>query len=110
MHYIQKQIYGDTWTLYLSAEKDDVIIDEGSEAETDFHTREIWFRENEFKIETVVHELTHVFFGYTFTTTANLDGHHVEEIACELFSYKGKLILDISQEIYDDLKKLKEKK
>lgn len=110
MDYIQKQIYGDTWTCYLSAENDNVIIDEGSEAETDFVSREIWFRENELTLETVIHELVHVFFGYTFISTANLDGHHVEEIACELFSYKGKLILDLSQEIYDDLKKLKEKK
>lgn len=109
MHYIQKQIYGDTWTCYLSAESDNVIIDEGSEAETDFHTKEIWFRENELKLETVVHEVTHVFFGYTFTTTANLEGHQMEEIACELFSYKGKLILETSEEIFNELKKRKEK-
>lgn len=109
MDYISKTIYGDKWTFYLSAESDNVIIDEGSEAETDFHTREIWFRENELKLETVIHELTHVFFGYTFTSSANLDGHQAEEIACELFAYKGKLIQELSEEIFNELKELKEK-
>lgn len=110
MDYFQKVIYNDMWTFYLSKKDDNVIIDENSEAETDFHTKEIWFRENELKLETVIHEVTHLFFGYTFTNTANLDGHHVEEIACELFSYKGKQILDISNEIYLQLVKLKNDK
>jgi hypothetical protein len=107
MKYISRVIYEDNWTFYLTPTEDNVIIDESSEAEADFHTKEIWFRESNLSLETVIHEITHLFFGYTFTSAANLDAHAFEEIACELFSYKGKLILSISNEIYLELVKLK---
>lgn len=109
MDYISKTIYGDTWHFYLSAENDNVIIDENSEAETDTETHEVWFRENTFKLSTVYHECFHVFFSYTYTSTAGLDGHQAEEISCELFAYKGKLIQELSEEVFSELKALKEK-
>lgn len=110
MDYITKSIYGDDWNFYLSEEKDNVIIDEGSEAETDAESKEVWFRKNDLKFTTVIHEVVHVFFSYTYTATASLDGLQTEEISAELFSHQGQKILDISKEIYNELLKLRERK
>lgn len=110
MKYFQRTIYDDLWTIYLSEEGDNVVIDEGSEAETDFELKETYYRKNDLKLSTVRHETWHLFFAYTFTNTADLDNIQMEEIAAELFSYQGKKIDKLSEEIYTELLKLRDGK
>ena len=110
MKYISKTIYDDHWTIYLSEEGDNVVIDEGSEAETDSELKEMYFRKSELKLSTVRHEVFHLFFGYTFTASANLDNVQVEEVTAELFAYQGKKIDKLADEIYTELRKLKDTK
>jgi hypothetical protein len=110
MKYISRVIYDDTWFIYLSEEKDDVVIDEGSEAETDFELKEIYFRKSELKLSTVRHEIWHMFYSYTFTNTADLDSLQMEEVTAELFAYQGKKIDKLADEIYTELRKLKDTK
>jgi hypothetical protein len=110
MKYISRVIYDDTWFIYLSEEKDDVVIDEGSEAETDFELKEIYFRKSELKLSTVRHEIWHLFYGYTFTNTADLDSLQMEEVTAELFAYQGKKIDKLADEIYNELLQLRDNK
>lgn len=110
MKYFQKLIYDDLWTIYLSEEGDNVVIDEGSEAETDFELKEMYFRKSDLKESTVRHEVWHVFFAYTFTNTADLSSLQTEEISSELFSYQGKKIDKFSEEVYSELVRLRDTK
>lgn len=110
MKYFQRTIYEDIWTIYLSEEGDNVVIDEGSEAETDNELKEVYFRKNDLKLTTVRHEMFHLFFSYTFTNTAQLDNIQMEEIAAELFTYQGKKIDKLSEEVYSELVKLRDTK
>ena len=110
MDYFKRVIYDDDWTFYLSAEGDNVIIDEGSEAETDFEKKEIYFRKSDLKLTTVTHEIYHLYYAYTFTNTAELNNVQMEEVAAELFSYRAENILKLSKDVYSELLKLKDGK
>jgi hypothetical protein len=110
MEYFSKTIYDDKWTFYIVDDDDDVIADEGNEAETDFDKREIYFRKEGVKLVTVKHELFHLFFSYTFTDTANLEQIQVEEIACEIYSHQSEKIDALSKEVYEELVKLRDSK
>lgn len=110
MKYFQRTIYDDTWTFYLSEEGDNVVISEGSEAETDFELKELYFRKSDLKESTVRHEIWHLFYSYTFTNTADLNSLQMEEVTAELFSYQGKKIDKLSEEVYSELVKLRDTK
>lgn len=110
MNYFTTKVYDDTWTIYVVDENDNVIADETSEAETDFEKSEIYFRPEGIKLTTVRHELWHLFFHYTFTTTASLAALEMEEVSAELFCYQADKILKLADEVYSELVKLRDQK
>lgn len=107
MKFFSDTINGDLWNVYLVSDSDNVAIDEDAAASIDLLNKEIFFRESECSIETVRHELFHLYVDYCFIGTANLDQDQMEEVACELFSYRADQILKKAEQIHTKLMELK---
>lgn len=110
MDYFKKTIYDETWNFFLVDDEDNVIAGEDAEAETDADKKEVYFRREGVTIGTVRHELWHVFKHYCFTHSASLTAHQEEEISAELYSYQGKRIDKLAEEILEELIKLRDQK
>lgn len=102
--FFKVQIHGDEWVVYMADEQDNIIVEEGSVAETDFYKKHIIFKE--FDFHTISHELFHAYLGYCYIYSADLSAYQIEEVCCELFSDKGQEILDKAKEIYKKFKEL----
>lgn len=102
--FFKVKIYDDEWCIYKANEHDNVIVDQDSDAETDFYKKHIIFKETD--IYTVRHEINHCYLGYCYIQTADLSAHQLEEIVCELFSDKGYTMLAKAEEIHKKLKEL----
>lgn len=97
-------IWNDRWNIYKISKTDNVTVDENTDAEIDFYAKEITFRNTD--LISITHECVHLYFNYTFTSSAELTGHQVEEVAAEIFSHKGLEIQQLAQEIQKKLKEL----
>ena len=96
-------ILGDQWTVYKVNEHDNVIMEPGSEAETNLDLHEIYFKD--VNLDAVVHEISHIYFRATYIRfTSNLSVNDMEEICVALIADRGALILKQSNEIYNILK------
>lgn len=102
--FFKVQIYDDEWCIYKANEHDNIIVEDGSAAETDFYKKHITFKETD--IYTVKHETLHAYLGYCYIQTADLTAHQLEEVVAELFSDKGYIILKKAEEIHKKLKDL----
>ena len=108
MDFIKYDLYEDTWTLYIIEDDDDVVTDEGTAAEVFFEKKEIYFRHSELRLNTVLHELFHVYIGYCYLDHASIDFRQMEEIACSLFADKAETIINRAKDILKQLRKLRD--
>jgi len=108
MNFVKFTVYEEVWCAYVVSDVDHVIAAEDSAAETDFHKREVYFRRGDLSITDVLHEMWHIFFGYTFTRTANLTPDQMEEVAAEMFAERSSRIIALSNELFEQLKALRD--
>lgn len=108
MDFIKYSFNEDEWTLYLTDADDTVLLGEGTDAEVHFDKKEIYFSKEELTLDTVRHEIWHVYFKYCYTSDAGLEYNQLEEISSSLFADKGDKMLRRSKDIYDKLKKLRD--
>lgn len=108
MDFIKYNFNEDEWTLYVIEDDDDVTTENANGAEVVFEKKEIYFRKNELRLNIVLHELFHVYFGYCYLTDAGLDAHQVEEVAASMFADKGELMFVKSKDILKKLKHLRD--
>lgn len=104
--YFKIKIKTEEWNVYLVPETDNHTVDEGSRAETVFQDKELYFKET--NINTVRHELIHVYMHYTYTDTAELTALQNEEVLAEMLSYEWDNVDKTVKEVYKGLQKLKE--
>lgn len=110
MDFIRIQFNEDDWTIYL-VNNDDDVLDEEATAEVVFTNKEIYFRENDLSLSTILHELWHVYFGYCYLRdTHDLGLHDFEEISASLFEDKAERIIAKAKIIQERLKSLKANK
>ena len=101
----------DIWNIYLIEDNDDVITDEDVAALTKFEDKELYFRRSEISKEIIIHELTHVYFGYCFLADTNeITLADAEEIFAALLSHKYYRIGQVTNELYQKLIELRDKK
>lgn len=60
-------------------------------------------KESELTLETVIHELTHVYWSNLCIETANLKPHQLEEVTCELMATHASTIIRTSKFILKHL-------
>lgn len=110
MDYFKYTFNEDEWNIYLIEDDDNDISDEDAAAEVKFENREIYFRKNALSVNTVKHELWHVYMGYCYLSDATeLSPHSMEEISASLYADKGDIMSRRATEIYEKLKSLKDK-
>lgn len=97
-------IWNDRWNVYKISQNDNITVDENTDAEINFESKEITFKAT--NLVAVTHECVHLYFHYTFTSSAGLSGHQVEEIAAEILAHKGEEIMQLANTIYKKLKEL----
>ncbi len=110
MDYFSKVIYDDKWNFFLIDDDDNTIADENAEAETDADKKEVYFRREGVALGTVRHEVWHVFKHYCYTHSANLTDVQEQEVSAELYSYQGKRMDKFSDEVLEELIKLRDGK
>lgn len=107
MDFIRTQFNEDDWTIYIVTDEDDVI-DEEATAEVVFVNKEIYFRESDLTLSTILHELWHVYVGYCYLRdTHDVGLHDFEEITAALFEDKAEKIIEKAKAIQIQLKNLK---
>lgn len=81
-------------------------MDEDADAETNFDSKEIYFKAIDF--DTIIHELAHVYFRGTYIRfTSSMGVADFEEVAVALFADRGKLMIQQAEELQGKLKGLK---
>jgi hypothetical protein len=109
MDYFKYTFNEDEWCIYLIDDYDHDTSDADAAAETKFEQKELYFRNKDLTLSTVLHELWHVYIGYCYLSDATgLDQHSIEEISAALFADKCERILVKAKDIYDKLKQLKQ--
>lgn len=107
-NFIRTEINGDTWTIYLVEDDDEVQIDRLAAAETDFEAREIVVKNSEVEARIIRHEIWHAFTGYLYLSDTNdIPLGDLDEIYAGLFEDRGELMLAKAEEIYRKLLVLK---
>ena len=102
--WINITLNGDSWTVYLVLDDDDVMIDADFEAEANFPDREIYIRYRAVNLKVILHELWHAFFGYTYLTdTQSMATSDVEEVSAALFSDRAETIVTLAKSILQQL-------
>lgn len=98
------QILGDTWNIYKVNPEDGVIMSENNAAEVHYDAKEIFFKETD--IDTIIHEIGHVYFKCTYVRHTSICVSDFEEIAVALIAHRGRQIIQQSDEIFLKLKEL----
>lgn len=106
--YFKVTINGDKWNVYLITDEDNHILEEDDYAETDFESKELYFRKTTMQI--VLHELIHVYVYYTYTETANLSARQNEEMCAEVISWNWDKIAELAAKVFSGLESLKNEK
>lgn len=99
------QILGDNWNVYLVSEGDDITMDGDADAETNLDSRELYFKASD--LDTVIHEICHIYFRATYTRFTEIPVADMEEIAVALFADRGELMISQAKDIQRKLKELK---
>ncbi len=105
MKSIDYEICGELWHISVLPKKE-FQKKHGKKAYGITETEEqyIDFREDEFTMPIIRHEIMHAHFSYCFLESANLTGAQMEEVACDLYGYRGKIMDEQASDIYDILK------
>jgi hypothetical protein len=103
---IKYVINGDEWDISV-LDKKTYSKKHGNDsyAITEIEQHYIDFTADAFCIELVLHELFHAHISYCYIETATLKQGQMEEVACELFAYRGNLINKQAKEIFKKLTK-----
>lgn len=104
MDFIKYSFNEDEWNIYVIDDEDDTITELDAAAQVFHEEKEIYFRKKELRLNIVLHELWHVYFGYCYTSDAGLDMAQMEEVSSSLFADKGERILEKARDIYKKLK------
>lgn len=103
---LKVKIQSDFWKIHvLSDDKFENIFKESLAGITLTKDKTMYISESDFNIETLTHEMCHVYFYYCCTNAASLNADQIEEIWCELFALQGKDIINTSEKIFKALKK-----
>jgi hypothetical protein len=98
-------IFDDSWNIYKLPESDNVLLDdEDAEAEIDYFNKEIHFKRSD--LDSVAHELWHLFKHYTFTENANLTATQEEEVSATIWERRRYHMIKLSEDIHAKLKAL----
>lgn len=102
---IKYRFHDDDWTIYLISDNDLIISEENNAAEVRFEDREIYFRKGSLTLETILHELFHVYFGYCYLKHTNhMCIEDIEEVSAALFANKGQDMINKGKDILELLK------
>ena len=70
--------------------------------------REIYIRDGELNLDTVRHELWHVYLAYCYIADTSLEYDDMNEITASLFADRAPMILKKADEVYTKLLALRE--
>lgn len=73
---------------------------------TDKTSKEMFFCKDNVTLDTIIHELFHAYMELTLTSSAGLSGPQVEEVAAELVSKYGFILLKQAKQLYNQLTRL----
>lgn len=76
-----------------------------SDAITDLTKRAIHFRNDEFNIEVIRHEIFHAFLEESMVSRASLTAEQVEEMAAEIVGRYAEEICNIGNEVLNKLRR-----
>ncbi len=108
MDFIKQTIMEDSWVLYLIDEDDDVTLEGDLRALIKFEQKEIYFKPDGLTLNIVMHELIHLYLGYTYIDDADLNSEQTEEVCASLFADRGESIVIKAKDIYNKLKQLRD--
>jgi len=96
------KVLGKTWKIKKVTPKT-YIKNHGadSDAITDLTKRIIYFRNDEFNIEVIRHELFHSFLEESMISRASLSAEQVEEMSAEIVGRYGEEIVFLAKDIYN---------
>jgi hypothetical protein len=98
-------INDDEWSFIILSSKDyNKKASKDSDGLTNTEQFTVYFREKEFKLSLIKHELWHVHQYYCFFERADIKPDQHEEIGAELFAFRGDLMTRQALEIYEKLK------
>lgn len=104
MHKIKFEILSKQWTLRVLKKKRYKRTNGiHSVAVTDTTKRRIDIGPSGMDLETVTHELVHAYLTEICTKSADLENDQMEEICAELFSKRGRELLDIADRLYSEI-------
>ena len=99
------QISNDTWKMIiLETEEFEKRIGQDIAGLTDTQRKQIFFSEEDFNKELVVHELCHAYYSGLCLEATTLSNEQIEEVFCEMFAKHGSKILKQASQIYKKLK------
>lgn len=111
MDYFKYNINEDEWLIYLLDDEDDSIVSSEAVAEVSFEKKEIYIRQGDISVRTIMHELWHVYMGYCYLhDTSEISIIDMEEITAALFEDKAEKIINRAKEIYEILIKMRDGK
>lgn len=96
------------WTIYLALEDEVDQIDADSVGEVDFHAQEIYIRDSDLSIDTVRHELWHVYLAYCFLVDTNIGYEDMNEVTAALFANRAPTIIAKADEVLARLTELRD--
>jgi len=109
MKHFSTMINEDEWNVYLTADDDNVISDEGSAADTSVMGKEMFFRKGEINIRHVRHEIYHAYFMYCYVSdTTGLTLEDMEEIGAAFYADRGPKMDAKATEIYNKLVEMRD--
>lgn len=106
--WFKTDINGDTWTIYLTSAEETDMLEAEHVGEALFYQREIYIRDGELTLDTVRHELWHVFLAYCYISDTELDYDSMNEITASLFADRAPMILRKADEVYTKLLALRD--
>lgn len=110
MDYFKYTFLGDVWNIYLIDKNDNEISDEDTAAQTNFDSKEMYFRREHYDSLHIKHEIGHVYISYLYLEhTNNINIADYEEIMCTMLSHRLEQILEDSKQIQKKLDELKAK-
>ncbi len=108
MDFFKITIYEDPWTVYLLDDDDEVVSPSDAAAEVLHEKKEIYFRKGDIRLNIVLHEIWHVYFGYCYLDSASLDMGQTEEVSSSLFADKCETMIEKARLIHKKLLELRD--
>lgn len=103
---IKFTVMGDKWTAVVwEAEDYNKHFGSDSEAITMGQAKAIHFNKDELTLNTIRHELVHVYSEYLYINSANLSKDQTEEVYAELFAFRGEEMNVLAKKLLKELRK-----